>query len=146
VRGRLGDLLKKMNRFMGTVVSVDSSGEISLAQIRVGKDVVVSALVIESPELSPFLREGKEVSVLFKESEVMLVKGDAGGISVTNRIPARVVRIGERALLSEIGLVHEEVPLRALITTRASRELKLAVGDRVTALVNPAEITLAEGP
>ena len=133
-----------MNRLLGTIVSVESSGEISLAEIRIGSENSLSVLVINAPELSPSLLAGKKVEVLFKESEVILIKGDAGNISVANRISARVLRIEEHALLSEIGLAYDEGGLRVLIPSKSSREMNLKAGDAVMALVNPMEITLAE--
>lgn len=133
-----------MNCLLGIVISIKSSEEISLVEIRVGKAVGASVLVIDAPEVSPYLLEGKRVSLLFKESEVMIAKGNGADLSVTNRFPARVERIEEHPILSKISLISDGVVLQALLTSKAKRELNLKVGDRVTALVNPTEITLAD--
>jgi len=135
-----------MNRLLGRIVSVESSGEISLIDIRIGSECVVSVLVIDGLEPSPYLAVGGQVGVLFKESEVVLVKGEDKHIGALNRIPARIAGIGEHALLSEINLTYEALPLRALVPSRSLRELGLKVGDDMTVLVNPTEITLAEIP
>ena len=105
--------------------------------------VEISAIVIETRDSAPYLREGSRISVLFKETEVILSTGPAGKIGIQNRIPGQVREVEAGDLLSKVVL---ETPLGGLEAIVASGELQalgLSVGDQVTALIKTNEVMLS---
>ena len=105
--------------------------------------VEISAIVLETEGSTPYLQEGSPISVLFKETEVVLATGPADAIGIQNRIPGRILRVEAGDLLSKALL---ETPLGGLEAIMASGELKslgLAVGDQATALIKINEVMLS---
>ena len=63
-----------MNKLQGKIINIESSEHISIVDIDVEGDLF-STVSIETPETADYLRIGKEVSMLFKETEVSIGKG-----------------------------------------------------------------------
>src|SRR5688500_12680543 len=110
-----------MNRLAGTITSIESSGELSLVEVRVdGAGDLLLSIVVDTPESAPHLRVGNAVAAVFKETEVILAVGEPGRISLRNRLPCRVRSREAGALLTHFRLDYHGRPLHALITTRAA--------------------------
>ena len=105
--------------------------------------VEISAIVLETEGPTSYLQEGSPISVLFKETEVILATGPADRIGIQNRIPGRILKVEAGDLLSKVLL---ETPLGGLEAIMASGELKslgLAVGGQATALIKINEVMLS---
>ena len=132
-----------MNRLQGNVVAWETSGDLCLVEVEVA-GARITSLVLESPETAGFAA-GKPVTVLFKESEVSLAASPTAGISIRNRLPCVVTAVVEGKILSHVVLDYRGHRLHSLITTHALRELALAQGREVTALIKSTEVSLLEG-
>lgn len=130
-----------MNKLPGKIIQIQQSGAILLVDISVGGHSF-SALLIESASQPDWLREGNEVDVVFKETEVSLAKNLEGIISTRNRMPGTVQHIERGALLSKVSLKFQEYTLNSAVTTRAIEALQLKIGDKVEALVKANEVSL----
>jgi molybdate transport system regulatory protein len=133
-----------MNRFFGTVLGLETSGEISLVDVGVG-GAIFTSLVLETENSSAYLKPGTKVTVLFKESEVALATGDSLVISIRNQIKCQVASVEAEGLLAHITLSFSGKMLHALITARAARQLDLVVGTPVYALIKSTDVSLAAG-
>lgn len=131
-----------MNRFEGNIVKVETSGPLSLATIALGDGVAVTAIVIETPESAPYLREGGAVSVLFKETEVILATGPCQEVGIENRIPGTVRSVEAGPLLSKVSLETASGGLEAVVSSKALASLGLERGDQAVALVKINEVML----
>jgi molybdopterin-binding protein len=132
-----------MNRLFGTVVAVESDGDLSLVDVDV-KGHRMSALIVERPDLCPYLREGAPVEIFFKETEVSIAKGLSGLISLNNRFFSPVLRMRAEGLLCELVLDFEGEPVVSIITTRSATRLGVAPGESVEWLIKANEISLRE--
>lgn len=114
----------------------------SLVDLAVGNDVL-SATLLETPEQVDYLQVGKQVTLLFKETEVSLAKNLTGLISLRNRLQAKVKHIERGKILSAVTLDYQNYSLVSVITTRGMDRLQLEVGDQVEALIKANEVVLS---
>jgi molybdopterin-binding protein len=66
-------------------------------------------------------------------------------LSARNQIPARVTAINAGEAIANVELDANGVRLVASITVEAVRDLGLAVGSEVTAVIKASEVILATG-
>jgi molybdopterin-binding protein len=66
-------------------------------------------------------------------------------LSARNQIPARVTAINAGEAIANVELDANGVRLVASITVEAVRDLGLAVGNEVTAVIKASEVILATG-
>jgi molybdate transport system regulatory protein len=132
-----------MNKLKATIVHVDSNSHMSLVDLAIGNDVL-SATLLETPAQVAYLQVGKQVTVLFKETEVSLAKNLSGLISLRNRLKTKVKQIERGEILSAVTLDYQQYAIVSVITTRGMDRLQLAVGDEVEALIKANEVVLSD--
>lgn len=132
-----------MNRLRGQITHVQTDGHVSLVDVAVGADTF-SAILLENPASAPYLAAGREVEVMFKETEVSLAKDLAGRISLRNRLHATVHQLRRGTILCEIELEYQGQRVTSVVTTRSVERLQLREGDAVEALIKANEVTLSE--
>jgi molybdopterin-binding protein len=130
-----------MNSLPARIVRVTSSANASLVEADV-EEVRLSAVVLETPESASYLREGGAVTLLFKETELLLVRGPAARTSAGNAFACRVAAVARGTVLSSVALEHGGRALEAVMTTAALDALGFAPGDEVTASVSPFELSI----
>jgi molybdopterin-binding protein len=131
-----------MNKYQGHIVKVESSGALSMISVALSDGVEVSAIVIETPESASYLKEGGPISVLFKETEVILSNGNVAQIGIKNRVPGEVQKIEADVLLSKVTLQTPMGELEVIIASTELKSLGLLPGDPVTALIKINEVML----
>ena len=136
--------IREMNKLKGSIGKVEVSGSLSMVTISIGDSTSFKSIVIETPETALYLQEGKPVNIIFKETEVILAKGNPDGISLINRIPAEVKDIKAGGILCEVNLATEAGPVSAILSRHAVDLLSLKKGDQVTAMVKLNEIMISE--
>lgn len=112
----------------GEVVEISDG----LAKVRVGP---TELLAVAAAGLS------KLVHVCIRGEDVALQKGDTLATSVRNHLSATIVSMTPEGPLVRVGL-DCGFELTSLITRPASQELKLAIGDKVTAMLKAPAIHL----
>ncbi len=132
-----------MNQLRGRIAAVETNGFVSLVDVNVGSDTF-TAILLETPASAPYLAAGREVVVLFKESEVSLARNLSGLLSLRNRIRAQVRGIRRGQILSEVALDYQGQSISSVITTRAVQRLALQEGDEVEVLIKANEVSLQE--
>ncbi|MCB0295786.1 MAG: TOBE domain-containing protein [Calditrichaeota bacterium] len=130
-----------MNRLKAEITAIESGGHISLVELRAHGDRF-SCVVIETPQTAAYLRIGREVEILFKETEVSIAKDLSGEISLRNRIPAMIKQVDKGAVLARIVLDYRGLEIVSIITTRSANRLNLRPGDRVIGLVKANEVSI----
>lgn len=133
-----------MNRLNGTISHIEHNDSISLVDVSV-ESVVFSAILLETPASAPYLCVGEAVTLLFKETEVSLAKNLQGDLSLRNRFAAKVTHVDGGEILSAVTLNFMDKKIVSVITTRAVKRLKIAVGDTVEALIKANEVALMAG-
>jgi len=131
-----------MNRLQGMITSVETDGNLSIVNVLVGVNTL-SAIVIDTPGSASYLQQDISVSLLFKETEVIVCKQKPTDISIENQLSCTIKSIETSKILSKITLMTERDTLVSLITTQALQQLKLSSGDDVYALIKTNEIMLS---
>ncbi len=132
-----------MNVLKGNIAEVRVNGELSIVRVDVGGHLL-SSIVIDTPETAPYLVEGGEVKVIFKETEVIIATGDTQGISLRNKFIGKVERIDSDILLSKLTVDTPVGKITSIITSNAVRELGIKEGSKVTAMVKTNELILSK--
>lgn len=130
-----------MNQLKGIIQSVTSSSLMSIVDVKISEDIF-SAIVLETPESAPYLKEGSPITILFKETEVSIAKNLSGHISLQNRIKSKISSIDKDTILSQVKLEYHGQVITSIISTRSAERLALKKGDDVEWLVKTNEISL----
>lgn len=132
-----------MNILKGTINHLKVSGSLTLLGIRVG-EIPVSAIVIDTPETASYLFVGNKITVVFKETEVIIGKGNTDMISMRNKFKGMISSVESNELLSKISIDTKVGKISSIITTNAVNQLGLKKDIEVTAMVKTNEIMLSE--
>lgn len=132
-----------MNILKGYIEAIEVSGELSLVQVKTGK-VLLSTILIDTPDTTDFLIVGHKVKVIFKETEVILGIGDMSGVSLRNKIVGKVIQITSDNLLSKVSIETSVGLITSIITSNAVRQLKIVKGQEVTAMIKTNEMMLSK--
>lgn len=130
-----------MNRIPGTIKKVTSSGNIILVEVRT-KRTTMAALMIQAPELTEMIKEGNNVSLAFKESEVSIGKNIKGEISMRNQLNGKIETIESGIVFSKITFEFEGCKIVSLITTGSAKRLNLTAGDTITGFIKANEVMI----
>jgi molybdate transport system ATP-binding protein len=90
--------------------------------------------------------EGEQVRLRIRARDVSIAKHKPEGISMLNVLAARVTQIEETGTAQADVKLDIGVPLIARITRRSARELAIAPGAQVFALIKSVAIDRGEGP
>jgi len=126
-----------MNRLTGTITSIVQNGDLHFVQMKRG-EFRLSALTLELP--SDF-REGTEVFVLFKETEVILAREPLGDLSLQNRLGGEILSIEIGKILAKAVLAVAGGTVTAIITADSAKRMDLRPGDRVIGLIKATEVS-----
>ena len=131
-----------MNNFEGFIKAVYVNGNLSIVDIEVTSDILMKAIIIDTPETASYLKSNAKVSILFKETEVIIGLGDQSGISLQNKIPAVITCVESGNLLCKLDLKSDAGVFTAIISAAAAVALDLKVEDEVTAMIKLNEVML----
>ena len=131
-----------MNTLRGTISEVRSQNHMSLVTINVQGNAMRS-IVLDSPATANYLHEGHEVSVLFKETEVILAIPGEHHISLQNQLLCTVTYVDKGNLLGKVVMSFEGNSITSIVTARAVDQLSLVPGNKIMALIKTNEIMLA---
>ncbi len=133
-----------MNSFSGSIVDIQTSGSISIVGVRVGGYADFFSVVIDTPETATYLVVGRQVQLLFKETEVVLAT-DTGAIniSIENKVLGTILTIERGVLLSRVVLSTHLGEVVALLSEKSVAQLGLKEAMEVAILIKLNEIILA---
>lgn len=131
-----------MNSLKGKITNIEVSGNMSLVSISVG-ELNFKSIVIETPDSVDYLTEGGDILVLFKETEVIIGKGENLAISLRNKMTGRITDLKIGALLARLTIETSAGSIVSLITANAVNNLNLEKGSEVVAMVKTNEILLS---
>ncbi|MEN8188059.1 MAG: TOBE domain-containing protein [Bacteroidota bacterium] len=132
-----------MNKLEGKIESISVKGSLSLVMVNVN-NTLLTTIVIDNPETSPYLKEEKPVKVIFKETEVIIGKGEQNQISLQNKFKGKIDSIDTGELLCKININTSVGKIASIITANAVRKLDLKPGTEVTAMIKTNEMMLSK--
>ncbi|MBW1297879.1 TOBE domain-containing protein [Aquimarina litoralis] len=133
-----------MNVFSGHISNIQVSKSLSMISVAIDNAHILKAILVETPETASYLKEGKQISVLFKETEVIITPEEEPLISVENKIRATIAIIEKGELLSKVTLASSIGDIVALVTSEILEGLSLKEGQNVVAMVKVNEIMLSK--
>lgn len=132
-----------MNILKGTIEKLSVSGSLTLINLKV-QHLPITAIVIDTPETASYLKIGNAISVVFKETEVIIGKGNTDLISMRNKFVGIISKVQSKELLSKLTIDTPVGEISSIITTNAVQQLNLTEGIEVTAMIKTNEIMLSE--
>ena len=132
-----------MNILKGNISSIQTSGRLTIVAVTLN-NVVIKSIIIENPDTVSYLKTGKPIQAMFKETEVVLGKGKDIPVSMENQIEGTITEITEGKLLSSISLDTQSGKITATLTSESVSKLQLKKGETVTAMIKTTEIMLSE--
>jgi len=130
-----------MNKIKGKIVDIKSSGSVSLVKINANNHVISSILLKNDSD--SFIKMEAQVTVLFKETEVIIATGKVADISLQNKFSGPIINLEKGAILSTLTVQTEIGNIVSMITTNAVDQLNLSLNDTVTAMIKSNEIMLS---
>ena len=131
------------NQLKGTVTEVINGVVNSEVVIDVAGNTL-KAIVTKEAVDDMGLAKGSEVYAIIKASFVMVSKEKPGKISTRNVIETTVSDMIDGAVNCELKLSMGDAELTSIVTEEAAKDLALAKGDTVYALIKASSIILAQ--
>ncbi|MBT8253871.1 MAG: TOBE domain-containing protein [Flavobacteriaceae bacterium] len=133
-----------MNKINGHIENIEVCDGLSIASVRADANLLLKAIVIETPETVPYLKIGHKITLVFKETEVIIATGDVLSISLQNKIPASIQNLTIGKLLCRLELNTSVGKVVSIISSNAVKQLGLTKGTSVTAMIKLNEVMLSE--
>ncbi|RKT08012.1 molybdate transport system regulatory protein [Streptomyces sp. 3211.6] len=131
------------NQISGTVTSITAGEAMSSVKVRLEGGQEITAVITTDAAKELGLAEGAAVKALVKATEVSLATGAVSGVSIRNQIPGTVVDVAAGPAMASVKVDVNGGGLTAAITADAVKDLGLAAGTSVVALIKATEISLA---
>ncbi|MHC3993540.1 TOBE domain-containing protein [Thiomicrolovo sp. ZZH C-3] len=131
------------NQMKGTVTEV-IGGAVNSEVVMEVAGTPLKAIITKEAVADMGLAAGSEVYAIIKASFVMIAKEKPGKISTRNVLETTVSDIIEGPVSCELKLAMGTATLTAIITEEAAKDLGVAKGDTVYALIKASSIILAQ--
>lgn len=129
-----------MNKIHATVSAIHAEDRLHIVEYDAG-GIPLLMMALELPER---LSVGSRVILGCKPSHVIVARNLKGDISLSNRIPAMIEKLGNGRLLATLFLKSHCGEFESLITRNSSDRMGLAEGMEVTALIKASELSILE--
>lgn len=129
-----------MNKIEGIISKIESSGNISLIHIDVEKDTFYSIII----NIEEYIQIGKKITLLFKETELIVAKNISQEISISNKFMVKVAKIEKDNIISKLYLEYKKQILVSLLITKDLEKLNIKEGESIIAFLKASEIILME--
>ncbi len=127
-----------MNILPATIKSILSSQQLSCVSVKIGADEF-HLFLVEMLDEKRFLNAN--VKITFKETEVILLQEKVIPSSANMAI-ALIEKIEYGTVLTQVTLMYHTAPITTLVATPLFKRLHVSVGDTVSWMVQPSEISL----
>lgn len=140
----LGMKTSARNALRGVVTHITPGAVSAEVTLQVSDGVAITAMLTRHSIEDLGLQVGRPAIALIKASFVVLAKGENLRTSARNQLAGTVTRREDGAVNSEIGIdLGGGKTLTATVTLESARNLELAEGDAVVALVKAPHVILA---
>ncbi|MFJ9726022.1 molybdopterin-binding protein [Streptomyces sp. NPDC101209] len=131
------------NQIPGTVTAVTPGEVMATVKVRLtGGQDITAAITRESVE-DLGLTDGTAVRALVKSTEISLATAPVSGLSIRNQLPGTVTGLATGGAMASVKVAVQGAELTSAITADAVKDLGLAAGSSVVALIKSTEISLA---
>ncbi len=131
------------NQLKGTIKEI-IEGKVNDEIVVVMPSGLIKAVISKEAVEDMGLAVGQQIYAIIKASFVMVAKEKPGKISTRNVLETTVSEIIEGAVNCELKLSMGDTIITAIITEEAAKELDIAKGDTVYALIKASSVILAQ--
>ncbi|MGI5453016.1 TOBE domain-containing protein [Streptomyces sp. CA-249302] len=131
------------NQLPGTVTTITPGAVMATVGVRLAGGQTLTAAITREAVTDLALAPGSAVRALVKSTEVSLATGPVGGLSIRNQLPGTITAIASGGAMASVKVAVEGGELTSAITNEAARDLALATGTQVVALIKATEVSLA---
>lgn len=132
-----------MNTLKGKIASIKTNQSLSLVTIQI-EELFFNTIVIETPDTATYLKIGEPITILFKETEVIIGKGSEHHISIQNKVMGTIIKIEKGELLCKLIINTKIGEIIAILTLDASNHLQLEVNEKIIVMIKTTEIMLSQ--
>ncbi len=132
-----------MNVLKGNIISLKTSGRLTIVTLDLNH-VMMQSIIIENTDTVSYLKEGNPIKVMFKETEVVIGKGNEIPVSMENQIQGKITEIVKGELLCSMSMDTKAGEIKATLTSESASKLRLKKDETVTAMIKTTEIMLSE--
>ncbi len=129
-----------MNKISGEISQIESDKYISL----VGVDTKIGrfySLIVETPETADYLKIKRKVNLLFKETEVEILKNCYLEKNL-NTFEGTISNIQKGKILSRISIKNGDLEIISVLTTKGIEILELKENEKIFFYIKPNEIVI----
>ena len=129
-----------MNRLRAQITRIQTHEGISRILLNYHGQTL-TAITLELPS---FAKEGSDVYICYKETEVGVAKGNCDNISFSNIFECHIETLNKGVILSTLSATHHSHKIGSIITTTAIERLDLKENDPINFFVKATEVSLEE--
>jgi len=129
-----------MNKFVAIVNGIESTQNLNIVKFNFFDEI----LTMMSLELNEKIKIDSKVELSLKATHITIAKNLKGDISDSNQLKAKIISINNGKLLSSVELSLYDTTLESIITQESSKQMNLKIGDNVSILINPSELSIVK--
>ncbi len=129
-----------MNKIYGKISNIESEDYISIVEINTEIGNFFS-LIVETPETADYLKKGKEINILFKETEVEILKNCFLEKNL-NTFEGKILNMKKGKVLSKLVIEKKDLKIVSILTTKAVEILGIKENEKIYFYVKPNEIVI----
>ncbi len=133
--------LSARNQLEGKVTKVKKGMLNSEITLDIGGPIITSIITNDSCEQLN-IKEGIKAIAIIKASSILIGAGNIQGLSARNQLKGIIESIKLGSVNAEIALKVGNHQLVSIITLASSKELGIAIGDEVTAIIKASSVIL----
>lgn len=135
-------VFKTMNHIQAIIKCIDRQETLCFLELE-ASGIVLGMLLFD---LDASFSAGCHVTVLFKETEVSLVKNFSGETSILNCFSALIKEIRQGSILADIRLECPAGTVTSIITMKALERMQLLENESVTIMIKASQLSLDANP
>ncbi len=131
-----------MNKFNGFIEEIESDNYISIVKVRTGNNFLY-VLILETPETASYLQIGKQIHLIFNETEVEVIKDYSSKFnSLLNILDAIVEDFEKGKILAKVTFLCGEYKVISVMPQKSFDALNIFKGDKVKLIIRPTDISI----
>lgn len=129
-----------MSKIIATIKEIRNVDNLNIVEFEFHRN----SLKMLSLELNSEISIGKKVVLSIKPTHILISKNFIEEISVSNQLKAKIEKVENGQLLSNILLRVEDTILESIITVDSSKRMKLKEDEEVVVLIKASDLFIQE--
>ena len=140
---RMSMSLSARNQLSCEIIDIKTGAVNSEITAKLSNGEILRANITVESEKNLNLKVGKKVVFIFKAPSVILSKDESLKMSAANQLKGKVIEAKIGSVNAEIVLaINDHQTLTSIITKDSAMEMKIGVGDELTAIIKSSQIII----